>query len=271
MLTDVAGLSFALAAIWLAQRPATARKTFGYYRVEVLAALLNGLLLFGVAAYILFEGYQRFTDPPDVPGIPLLIVASIGLAANLVSATALWQGAGESLNVQGAFLETVGDLLGSIGAIIAGVILLTTGWKYAYPLFAVGVGLLILPRTWKLMSEAVNVLLEGTPKGIDFAQLERAMRAVAGVRSVHDLHVWTVTSGFIALSGHIGVDNQVRGDRVLLELRQKLVTDFDIEHVTLQLETESLEQELDQSCLPQVSGCYAPESVAPGDRVGGSF
>ncbi len=257
MLTDVAGLSLALVAIWLAQRPATGRKTFGYYRAEILAALVNAVLLFGVSGYIFFETYQRLREPPTVSSLPLLVVASIGLGVNLISARLLMSGSGESINVRGAFLEVVSDILGSVGAIIAGVILLTTGWKYADPLFAAAVGLFILPRTWNLLKGALDVLFEGTPAHIEIADVQRAILCVPDVQSVHDLHVWTVTSGFVALSGHVQVGEGTDRDAALVALRSRLMKDFDIEHVTIQIENERLAAGLDQPCFPGQTACYA--------------
>lgn len=257
MLTDVAGLSLALAAIWFAQRPPTPGKTFGYYRMEILAAVINAMLLFGVSAYILYEAYGRFREPPDVPSVPLLVVASIGLAINLISARMLLAGSGESLNVRGAYLEVLGDILGSVGAIAAGVILLTTGWRYADPLFAAGVGLFILPRTAKLLKNALDVLLEGTPSHIKIADVQQELLAVAPVRSVHDLHVWTVTSGFIALSGHVEVPESADRDEVLVTLRTLLHDRFGVDHVTVQIESERLSTALQQPCFPGQSVCYA--------------
>lgn len=268
MLTDVAGLTFALIAIWFAQRPATFGKTFGYYRVEILAALLNGVLLLGVSGYILYEAYNRFTDPPEVSSVPLLLVASVGLVVNIAAAAILLSGAKESLNVRGAFLEVAGDLLGSLGAIAAGVILLTTGWRYADPLFAAGVGLFILPRTFRLMKEAVDILLEGTPRGIEFDDVAVAMADVPNVRSVHDLHILSVTSGFTALSGHVDVAEEADRQRVLVDLHRMLTERFDIDHVTLQVETGEIERELGQPCLPGTANCLAGPVLAAPSRVG---
>lgn len=253
MLTDVAGLSLALVAIWFAQRAPTPTKTFGYYRAEILAALVNALLLFGVSAYIFFEAYSRFRDPPQVTSIPLLVVASIGLAINLVSARLLMGGASESVNVRGAFLEVVSDVLGSVGAIAAGVIILTTGWRYADPLFAAGVGLFILPRTWHLLKSALDVLLEGTPAHIELQGVQNEMLAQPGVESVHDLHVWTVTSGFVALSGHVQVRDSVDRDALLVLLRAALASKFDIDHVTIQVEDQRLSAQLEQPCFPEAA------------------
>ena len=163
MLTDAAGLTLSLGAIWLAQRPANERKTYGYYRAEILGALANSLLLFAVSAYIFYEAFQRFTDPPDVPSAPIIVVASLGLGVNATGAWLLTGGTKDSMNVRAAFLDMWQDALGSVAAISAGVIILTTGWQYADPILASGVGLLILPRTWKLLKSALDVLFEGTP------------------------------------------------------------------------------------------------------------
>jgi cobalt-zinc-cadmium efflux system protein len=258
MLADVVALSLALFAIWFGRRPANPAKTYGYYRVEILAALTNAALLFAISGYILYEAYQRFTSPTDVPGLPLIIVASVGLLVNIAAASALYAGASENLNVRGAFLETLSDVLGSVGAVVAGLLIVTTGWRYADPLFATAIGLFILPRTWKLMRESIDVLLEGTPRGLDVSAVQDCILAVDNVLSVHDLHIWTVTSGFVALSGHVTVSELANRDRVLTAVQAGLRDDFGIEHVTVQVETAQLEQALGQPCLPgSAAGCYA--------------
>src|SRR5713226_822853 len=183
MLTDVGGLALALFATWIAQKPATPQKTYGYYRVEILAALANAAVLFLISFYILYEAYRRFEEPPAVASLPMLFIAVIGLAVNLVGIWTLRHGANESLNVQGAFLEVVSDALGSLGVIIAALIMLATGWYYADPIFSVLIGLFILPRTWKLVTQAVNVLLESTPAHINVMVVEQAMLKVTGVEA----------------------------------------------------------------------------------------
>ncbi len=267
MLTDVAGLSLALLAIWFAQRPANARKTYGYYRAEILGALANAMLLFAIAGYIFYEAARRFQNPPEVSSVPLLVVASLGLCVNIAGAAMLIGGAKESLNVRGAFLEVAGDLLGSLGAIAAGIIIITTGWRYADPLFAAAVGLFILPRTWNLLRGALDVLFEGTPPHIGMPDVQQTMLGVEGVQSVHDLHVWTVTSGFVALSGHVEVRDSVDGDAVLVAMRSQLHDRFDIDHVTIQVEHERLAAELNQPCFPGQSACYAEGAGAPISRA----
>jgi cobalt-zinc-cadmium efflux system protein len=243
MLTDVGGLGLALFAAWMSQKPATPDKTYGYYRVEILAALANGVMLFLISFYILYEAYRRFQEPPEVASVPMLVVAAVGLVVNLFGIWILRRGAEASLNVQGAFLEVISDTLGSLGVIIAGVIMLATNWYYADPIFSVLIGLFILPRTWKLMSQAVNVLLEGTPAHINLKAVEEAMCAVPDVEAVHDLHVWTITSGMDSLSAHVVVTEEARsGDpqEILEALNQQLKEAFGIEHTTLQVEHTSL-------------------------------
>lgn len=248
MLTDVAGLGMALGAIWLTRKPADERKTYGYYRAEILAAFFNAVLLAAVAGYIFYEAIVRFSDPPEVASVPLIIVATGGLAVNIVGAGLLHAGSKESLNVRGAFLEVWKDIIGSIAAVAAGVIILTTGWAYADPLLAAAVGVLILPRAWELLMKTLDILLEGTPEHIDLRELERSLVARPGVAAVHDLHVWTLTSGFVALSAHVETDGGYDQHNTLLDLRQLLYQRFQISHATLQIETRSLHDELEACC-----------------------
>lgn len=236
MLTDVAGLGMALAAIQFAQSRRQVSHTYGLYRLEVLASVANALLLFGVAGYVIYEAIQRLSSPPDVPGVPLLVVASVGLAVNLVSFRLLQAGAKESLNVRGAFLEVLSDALGSAGVIVAGVILLTTGWPYADPIIGAAIGLFILPRTWRLGRAGLRILLEIAPPGLDLADVERRLAALPGVGEVHDLHVWTLTSGLDAASGHLRLHDGVELGSVLRAATELLEHDFKIAHVTLQCE-----------------------------------
>ena len=236
MLTDVAGLSMALAAIQFAQSRRKASHTYGLYRLEVLASVANALLLFGVAGYVLYEAVRRFSEPPEVPGLPLLLVAVVGLAVNVVAFRLLQAGARESLNVRGAFLEVLADALGSAGVILAGVVLLTTGWPYADPIIGAAIGLFILPRTWRLGRSALRILLEVAPEGLDVEELERRLAAVPGVAEVHDLHAWTVTSGLNAASGHLRLEDGADLGGVLKAATELITHEFGIEHVTLQCE-----------------------------------
>lgn len=236
MLTDVAGLGMALAAITFAQSRRSRSHTYGLYRLEVLASLANAVLLFAVAGYVLFEAARRLSEPPDVAGAPLLIVASVGLVINLISFRLLQAGAKDSLNVRGAFLEVVSDALGSAGVLLAGAIVLLTGWSYADPIIGAAIGLFILPRTWALGRAALRILLEIAPPGVDVAEIERRLGAVAGVDSVHDLHVWTLTSGLEAATGHLRLEPAALFDTVLRDATQLLENEFSINHVTLQCE-----------------------------------
>ena len=236
MLTDVAGLGMALAAIQFAQSRRDPSHTYGLYRLEVLAALTNALLLFGVATYVLYEAYRRLTEPPDVLGAPLLVVATVGLLVNFVSFRLLQAGAKESLNVRGAFLEVLSDMLGSLGVIVAGVVLLTTGWSYADPIIGAGIGLFILPRAWRLGREALRILLEVAPADVDVPAVGNRLASLPGVADVHDLHVWTLTSGLRAASGHLRLRDGAELGSVLREATGVLERDFEIQHVTLQCE-----------------------------------
>ncbi len=235
MLTDVLGLAMASAAIWFAQRPATPARTYGFYRLEILAALANALVLFGVAGGVLLEAWQRFQEPPAIDSLPMLLVAVGGLVVNLVGVRLLHTHAAESLNARSAYLEVLGDLLGSVGVIAAALTIRFTGWWQADPLISVLIGLLILPRTWSLLRSALDVLLEATPHDVDVRQIEAAMRTVPAVASVHDLHVWSITSGFVALSGHVLADGRPSSD-VLHDVQTTLRDRFSIEHATLQVE-----------------------------------
>ncbi|MDP1859132.1 MAG: cation diffusion facilitator family transporter [Gemmatimonadaceae bacterium] len=242
MLTDVGGLGLALFAARMSTKPLTPAKTYGYYRVEILAALTNAVVLFLVSFYILYEAYGRFREPPEVSSLPMLAVAAVGLVVNLIGIWLLRRTAQESLNMQGAFLEVVSDLLSSVGVLVAGGIMWATGWFYADPIFSVVIGLFILPRTWKLMTQAVNILLEATPAHINLAAVERAMLGVDGVASVHDLHVWTITSGIDALSAHVVVADGMPApvattvvDRLAVVLRDE----FKLDHSTIQVEPTS--------------------------------
>lgn len=237
MLTDVVGISMALSAILLAKRSRpTYTRTFGYYRAEVLAALANAVLLFGVAIYVLYEAIIRLGEPPEVPGWPVLIVGALGLVANIVSALLLRSGAKESLNMRGAYLEVFADLIGSVGVLISAAITLTTGWRYADMIIGVAIGLWVLPRTYVLAKKSLRILFQHSPEGLDVEQIATALQAVPGVADVHDLHVWTLTSGMEVASAHITVAVGHAGDDVLKASQHVLAHDFHIEHATLQVE-----------------------------------
>ena len=240
MFTDSAALAVSLVAIWIAKRAADHKRTFGYYRFEILAAAFNAILLFLVALYILFEAYRRFRTPAEIQSLPMLVIAIIGLVVNLVSMRLLRAGSGESLNVKGAYLEVWSDLLGSLGVIVAALVIRLTGWTWVDSLVAAAIGLWVLPRTWILLKASINILLQGVPEGVDITRLEAAIRAVAGVTALHDLHVWGLTSGKLVMSCHIVADLARRDEQSVLADVTRLVRDeFDLEHVTLQIESSS--------------------------------
>ena len=233
--TDVLGLGLALAAIHLAERPAAGQRTYGTYRLEVLAAVINGLLLFGVAGYVLYEAYRRIQDPPEVLGVPMLVVAVIGLAVNLVSFRLLSAGADKSLNIKGAYLEVLSDMLGSVGVIIAAVIIATTGWPYADAIVGAGIGLFILPRTYKLMKQALRIIMEVSPPEIDVDEVQRRLADVPGVEAVHDLHIWTITSGIEAATVHLVVPRD-EDWHPALDTARDILAEYDVTHPTIQVE-----------------------------------
>ncbi|GAA0812986.1 cation diffusion facilitator family transporter [Spirilliplanes yamanashiensis] len=237
MFTDVLGIGMALAAITAAGRAAAdTQRTFGLYRLEVLAALANAVLLSGVAVYVLVEAARRFTDPHEIPAGPVLLVATAGLAVNVVAFCLLRSGAQESINVRGAYLEVLGDLLGSVGVIAAAAVVWLTGWWYADPVIAVAVALMILPRTWKLGRAALRILVQAAPEHLDVTEVRSTLAAVPGVCDVHDLHVWTLTSGMDVASAHLSLDPAAELGTVLAGAREALHAEFRIDHATLQVE-----------------------------------
>ncbi|MBA4280842.1 cation diffusion facilitator family transporter [Ralstonia sp.] len=242
MFTDTAALAISLAAVRLARRPVTSRLTFGYHRFEILAAAFNALLLFGVAIYILVEAYGRFRNPPEVQSLPMLVVAALGLIVNLISMRLLSTGQQNSLNVKGAYLEVWSDLLGSIGVIVGALVIRYTGWIWVDTAIAVGIGLWVLPRTWTLLKSTLNVLLEGVPEGMDLEKLDEAIRLTPGVTGVHDLHVWSLTSGKPSLTVHVVFDTRLDPWTVLSVIQSMLVLQFGLHHVTIQLERTPCEQ-----------------------------
>lgn len=245
--TDVGGLALALFAIWIGQRPVSAEKTFGYYRAEILAALANGAALFGIAFYILYEAYVRFSAPIEIASGGMLAVAVVGLAVNLVGIVLLKTGSKDSLNVKGAYFEVLSDLLSSVGVIVAAALIWLTGRTWIDPLFSVLIGLFILPRTWALLKEAIDILLEATPKEFSLAELEAQMRQVPGVISVHELHVWTITSGRFAASAHVRILPDADEQASLRALNTLLRERDGFEHVTLQIEKGALNEPQPQS------------------------
>ena len=238
MATDVAALGLSLLAIWLARRPATPSRSYGFARAEVLAALVNASSLIAVSVFIFWEAVVRIGDPPEVDSGPMLIVAVAGLAANVASAWVLSRGGGHrhNLNQRGAFLHVMGDLLGSVGAIVAALIMLATNWYLADPLLSAGIGLLILWNAWHLFQESVEVLLESTPEEIGPALVRASITSVEGIVGMHDLHIWTVTSGLVAASCHVEVDPDHEWQGVLDAVTADLRGEFGIAHLTIQPE-----------------------------------
>ena len=235
---DVAGTALALGAIQLASRPVTRERTFGFYRFEILAAVLNAVLLLAIAGFVLIEAWNRFQEEPVIATGPMLVVAVIGLVANVISAQLLRGGAKESLNMRGAYLEVLSDALGSAAVLVAALVITFTGFTQADAIASVAIGLLILPRTWSLLREAVDVLLEATPRGVNMEEVREHILEAPGVRDVHDLHAWTITSGMNVVSAHVIIDNNANPPAVLDHLCRCLASQFDIEHSTFQLEAE---------------------------------
>ncbi|MBW0103729.1 cation transporter [Pseudonocardia sp. KRD-291] len=233
--TDVLGLGLALAAVVLANRPGASQRTFGNYRLEVLAAAINGLLLFGVAAWVLLEAIRRFSEPGEVTGLPVLVTAVFGLLVNVVSMRVLAGEAKESLNVKGAYLEVLADMIGSIGVIVGALVVLLTGWVYADTVVGAAIGLFILPRTYVLMRHAVRILIEVAPPHLDVAEVRRRLEAIDGVAEVHQLHVWTITSGMDAASVHVLV-NADDSIHPVLDTARTVLAEVGVTRSTVQIE-----------------------------------
>ena len=236
MLSDVAALGLSAFALWFARRPATPAKTYGYLRIEILAALVNGATLIIISVIILWQAWTRFAQPQEVEGALMLSVASAGLAVNIFAAFMLHSSSGHNLNLRGAYLHVLGDMLGSVGAIAAAVIILTTGWMPADPIISVIVALLIMVGAWRLVRESVDVLLESVPRHLDMGAIHAALMAIPGVERVHDLHVWTLTSGYLAMSGHVVIVDAARHQETIHVVHEVMHREFGISHVTIQVE-----------------------------------
>ena len=236
MLSDNLSLGLALFAAWLAGQPATPEKSFGYKRAEILAALANGVTLVAISIWIFVAAYSRLQEPPEVLGGWMLAIAALGLLVNAAGALILSRSAQESLNAQGAFRHVVADALGSIGVMVAALVIVLTGWRYADPLVSVAIGALILASSWSLLRDSTNILLEATPRGIDAEDVGRKMASAEGVVEVHDLHIWTITSGFPALSAHVLVGQSEDCHARRRDLEDLLAREYGIEHTTLQVD-----------------------------------
>ena len=238
MATDVIALAISLVAVRLSRKPADAKRTYGYARMEAIGAMVNGLLLFAVAFYVLWEAAHRFSEPPEVASIGMMVIASLGLLVNLIAMRLLKAGSGESLNLKGAYLEVWADMLGSLGVIIAAVLIMVTGWRVVDPIVAVLIGLWVLPRTWTLLREAGQVLMQGVPSGLDLEIVRRALTEQPGVAQVHDLHIWALASRQPVMTAHLVLtDPTLNVDDLRRTVTQMLEDRFDIGHATLQVES----------------------------------
>ena len=234
---DVSGMAISLAAVWIANRPASGGRSFGLYRLEILAASANALLLLAVSVFVIAEGIQRLVAPPQTNGTLVVFVAIVALSGNLVSLWLLTPGRGSSLTIRGAYLEVLGDLLGAGAVLVAGILIVVTGWDAADAVASILIGLLIMPRTWSLLRDSLDVLLEATPKGVDLDEVRRHILEAPGTVAVHDLHAWTITSGMNVVSAHVVMSPEGDPGALLDHLGECLSDDFDIDHSTFQLET----------------------------------
>jgi cobalt-zinc-cadmium efflux system protein len=241
MMSDIGAMSLSLFAFRMAQRPATLESTYGYHRVEILAALFNGLALWLIVGVILTAAYNRLLDPPEVKSHGMIIVATVGLGVNILAGMILHGSHHDNLNLRGAYLHVISDAIGSVGAIVAGLVMLATGWYLADPLISIFIGVLILHSSWSLIKDSLSILMQSVPKGIRLEEVKQTIEAVEGVVKVHDLHIWAVTSGIYTLSAHAVVDNGEDFHQVLNGIEDTLRDRFRIEHTTIQLETESRE------------------------------
>jgi cobalt-zinc-cadmium efflux system protein len=241
MLTDASALVLSLFAMNLARRPATATKTYGYHRAEIMAALTNGAVLIAISIFIFYQAYQRFSNLPEVKSPLMLAVAVIGLIANLIGLFLLRQGSRKSINVKAAFWHVIGDTLSSVGVIIAGVIIYFTGWNIADPILAVLIGIVILWGAVRIVRESSDILLESVPQHTEMEKVTTAVKSIPGVKDLHDVHIWTITSGIYALSAHVSIDDQMVSQScdVLTKINTVLAESFSITHTTLQLECDS--------------------------------
>jgi len=268
MLTDVAAILLAMLALWFASRPATHQKTYGYYRMEILAALANGVALVVISLLIFLEALQRIRVPEAVRGLEVALIGGGGLIVNAVSASLLHRGSLENMNMRAAFLHVVSDAIGSVGAVIAGLLIWRKGILIADPLISIAIAVLIVYSSWQLIRDAVNVLLEGTPAHIDISAVISVMQRVSGIREVHDLHVWTISSGKDALSAHVTITEGASHKSVLEALHECLRAEFNIGHLTIQVESGDETQD-DRVKLYQISKKSETEPDAPGDAGSG--
>jgi cobalt-zinc-cadmium efflux system protein len=236
MFSDAAALSLSLFAAWIARRPPTAQHSYGYYRAEILAALANGALLGAISIFVIFEAWQRLWEPAEVRGPLMMAVAAGGLVVNLLGLWLLQAHRESNINVHGAWLHVLADLLGSVAAVIGGALIWLCGWYWADPVASALISLLIIYSSWALLKDAIAILMEGTPAHVDLDEVRNCIAGVVGIEGVHDLHVWTITSGMEALSGHVVVADGRAASELLAELRKRLHDRFGIDHITIQIE-----------------------------------
>ncbi len=243
MLSDASSLALSLVAIWFATKPASPRKTYGFYRFEILAALFNGVTLFIIAGFIMWEAFQRFAAPPEVSSLSMILIASVGLAANLLSALALFRQGDvkNNINLRSAYLHVIGDALGSVGAAVAGFVMLAFGWYAADPIISVLVSLLILKSAWGVIKQTLHILMEGTPATVNQEEVRATLIGIAGVIDVHDLHIWTITSGLDSLSCHLLIADDADSQAILQQAIHKVEERFKIQHTTIQIETSAIQ------------------------------
>lgn len=263
MLADVVAISLTIAAAWFAERPATSRKTYGFYRIEILTAFANGVALVALSVWLIYEAIMRWRGAPEVLGRELTVIASGGLAVNLIAAYLLRSSHRHDLNLRGAWLHVMGDLLGSVAAILAGLAIVAYGWVWADALSSILISMIIIYGSWRLILESMNVLLEGTPRHIDLKSVENAILETDGVSGVHDLHVWTISSGIEALSAHISHSDSIAHSDLLGIVREKLHGTFGIDHLTIQMETLEHETEALYVCETGTR-CFEPTEVKKG-------
>jgi cobalt-zinc-cadmium efflux system protein len=256
MLSDAAALALALFAMWIAQRPPSARATYGYHRTEILAALANGAALVGVAVFILYEAIQRFSDPPEVRGGLLLAVAAGGLLVNLVALAILHGGKSGNLNMRGAWLHVLSDALGSVGAMASGGLILGFGWRWADPLASLLITVLVVNSAWALLKETVGVLMESAPGHLDVDDVRQTIQRAPDVKGVHDLHVWTLTSDKVCMSAHVVIASGAEASGVLLSITEQLRERFGIHHATIQMEDERFARQHCDDCEEQVAHAH---------------
>ena len=266
MLTDVAALALTLAAIWFAVRPATSKKTYGYYRLEILAAFVNGIALVLISLWVIYEAYERWDSTVEILGFELTAIAVGGLIVNLIAAYLLHGDHQHDMNMRGAWLHVIGDALGSVTTIIAGVLIIAFDWIWADAVTSVIISLIIIFGAWRLIRDSVNVLLEGTPSHINVAAVEQTILQHQDVKNIHDLHVWTITSGMEALSVHIVHSEEIEQSKLLKKIRKKLHDEFGIDHLTIQMETPEEEQDGKHFCFSG-KNCFTTSEIAEAQKL----